>query len=119
MLAATAASCGNGDQQEPAQTETVAGGGPVTVVAKEYSFDPEGLVVERGGPLEIALDNQGSLAHNLRILGADGEDIGGTPTFQGGRSETATVELEPGTYRTICSVGDHEQLGMSGQIQVE
>ena len=63
------------------------------------------------------LENRGSLAHNLKVF--DGEtELGGTPTFPGGREESGTVELEPGEYRMVCTVGDHEELGMTGTLEV-
>lgn len=116
-LAAAVAGCG-GEEPEAGRTATVGAGDPATVVAREYSFDPSSLVVEDGDGLQIELDNQGSLAHNLRVFGPDGE-LGGTPTFQGGETKSATLDLAPGTYRMICTVGNHEELGMSGEIEVK
>ena len=95
----------------------MAAGEPVSVLATEYAFDPATIVLERGGELELELENSGSLAHNLRVLEGE-QDIGGTEPFQGGESRTATIELAPGSYRMICSVGDHEELGMSGDLEV-
>ena len=95
----------------------MAAGEPVSVVATEYAFDPATVVLEQSSELELELDNRGSLAHNLRVQEGE-QDIGGTETFQGGESRTATVELEPGSYRMICSVGNHEELGMSGDLEV-
>jgi len=28
------------------------------------------------------------------------------------------VRLAPGRYRIVCTVGDHEQLGMSSELEV-
>jgi plastocyanin len=90
----------------------------VEVIARDYSFDPSGIVVDgAGGPLELTLDNQGSVAHNLKVF--DGAtELGGTPTFQGGETRGATLELEPGSYRMVCTVANHEELGMVGDIEV-
>jgi plastocyanin len=90
------------------------------VVAKEYSFDPPAVVVTGGSgalPVSFTLDNRGTLAHNLRVL-RDGRELGGTPTFQGGRTASGTVRLGPGRYRLVCTVGDHAQLGMNGTLEV-
>ena len=54
------------------------------VTGREYSFDPDRVVVRGAGPLTIELRNDGDLAHNLRVR-RDGEDVGGTPSFPGGR----------------------------------
>jgi plastocyanin len=117
LTALGVAACG-GDDGESGRTVTAAANQPVEVVGTEYAFDPSTVVVEGAeGPLEIELDNDGSLAHNLRIF--DGAtEVGGTSTFQAGESQIAEVELEPGTYRMVCTVANHEQLGMVGEIEV-
>jgi plastocyanin len=119
-LAAVAlvAGCGGDDQDEPGRTVTVGGGDTVAVTAREYSFDPERVVVEGGGPLTIELENAGDLAHNLRLR-RGGQDVGGTPTFPGGRTESGRVRVEPGAYQMICTVGDHAELGMTGELEVK
>jgi plastocyanin len=117
LLVLVAAGCGD-DNDTPGRTETVRAGKTVTVVAKEYSFDPETIVLTGGGKLTVELDNQGTLAHNLRVLDG-GKDIGGTPTFAGGEPRTGTVNLEPGEYEILCTVGDHAALGMDGKLEVK
>ena len=89
------------------------------VMGREYSFDPSTVVVT-GGPAQInvALVNRGSLAHNLRLFQND-RDVGGTPTFQPGRTRSGWIKLQLGTYRMVCTVGDHEQLGMVGTLEVK
>src|SRR5437764_15442710 len=50
------------------RTVTVEAGGPVTVTAHEYRFDPKTIVAGGGGsPLTLTLRNGGSLAHDLRL----------------------------------------------------
>ena len=109
--------CGD-DDDTPGRTVTVQSGKTVTVVAKEYSFDPETIVLTGGGKLTLELDNEGTLAHNMRVLDG-GTDIGGTPTFAGGEPRTGTVELDPGEYELLCTVGDHAELGMKGKLEVK
>jgi plastocyanin len=114
------ASCGGDDGDEGG-----GGGGAVTAEARqglrvagdEYKFDPSEVVVTGGGPLRITLENKGSLAHNLKVLRGD-DDLGGTPTFQGGETRSGSVRLEPGRYRMVCTVGNHEELGMTGELEV-
>jgi plastocyanin len=113
-LAAATAGCGAEDGGAPEKTVTVERGQAARVVAHEYRFDPSGVVV--AGPVRLRLDNEGSLAHNLRVLEGD-RDLGGTPTFQGG-SRGATLKLAPGNYRMVCTVGDHAELGMKGTLRV-
>jgi plastocyanin len=117
-VVALVAGCGGDDQEEPGRTVTVDGGGAVSVIAREYSFDPERVVVEGGGQLAIELDNDGDLAHNLRLRDGD-RDIDGTPSIPGGRTVSLMTRLEPGTYEMICTVGDHAELGMTGELEVK
>jgi plastocyanin len=116
LLLVVTAGCGDGDDT-PGRTVTVESGKAVTVVAKEYSFDPETIVLTGGGKLTVKLDNEGTLAHNLRVLDG-GNDIGGTPTFAGGEPRTGTLQVEPGEYELLCTVGDHAALGMEGKLTV-
>lgn len=112
------AGCGGEDEGPSRPTATVDVAAGVEVVADEYFFDPEAVVTEGGpGGLEITLENEGALAHNLRVFDGD-EEIGGTPTFAGGEARSGTVEVVPGTYRLVCTVADHEELGMVGDLEV-
>ena len=88
------------------------------VVAKEYSFDPSTIVLRAPGTLRVTLVNEGSLAHNLKVT-KDGEVLGGTEPFPPGRTESARVPVERGTYEYVCTVGDHAKLGMKGTLKVE
>jgi plastocyanin len=116
LLIVLAGGCG-GDDDEPGRTVTAAPGETVRVVADEYSFDPETIVMTGGGRLTVELENEGTLAHNLRVL--DGAtELGGTPTFIGGEPRAGTVRVEPGEYELVCTVGDHAALGMTGKLTV-
>ena len=117
-VVALLAGCGGDDDDEPGRTATVGAGATVDVTAREYSFDPETIVVEGGGTLTIRLDNAGDLAHNLRLR-RDDRAVGGTPTFEGGRTESGSVQVEPGRYEMLCTVGDHAELGMTGELELK
>ncbi len=117
LLLVVAAGCGD-DDDEPGRTVKADPGETVAVVADEYSFDPETIVLSGAGRFEVSLDNEGSLAHNLRVF--DGAtEIGGTPTFAGGDARPGVVRVEPGEYELVCTVGDHEELGMKGTLTVK
>lgn len=121
LLAAAAfavAGCGT-DDDEPGRTATVPAEGIIEVVGDEYSFDPETLIVTgaAGREITIALKNDGVLAHNLKVI-RDGDDLGGTPTFQGGKTREGKITLEAGTYEMVCTVGNHADLGMVGTLEI-
>ena len=110
------AGCG-GDGDQPGRTVTVKPDRPIPVTADEYSFDPETIVVRRAGRLTFELENTGDLAHNLRVFDGD-DELGGTDSFPGGETRGATLVLAPGSYRLVCTVGNHEDLGMTGTLEV-
>ena len=111
------AGCG-GDDGGGGGSATVAEGRPVVLDAREYKFEPSNVTLRgASGPVRIELQNKGSLAHDVRVLDGD-RDLGGTPAFPGGERRSASVALEPGSYRMICSVGNHEELGMVGELVV-
>jgi len=114
-LALLVAGCGGGDK--PGGTVTAPANGSVRVTAKEYRFDPSTIVLEGAGTLRVTLDNEGTLAHNIKFE-RDGRVIGGTPAFPAGEKRSASVRLAPGTYEFLCSVGDHAELGMKGTLKV-
>ena len=108
---------GCGDEDEPGRTVTAPANAKLRVVAEEYSFDPSTIVLRGAGTLTLTLRNEGSLAHNLKLFRGE-EELGGTPPLPAGRSESTRVNLEHGSYRMVCTVGDHEELGMTGTLRV-
>ena len=112
---------GNGDERST-RTLTVQAGRELRVLADEYRFDPSRIRIvgaREREPVEvrIALRNEGALAHNLKVFRGD-DELGGTPTFPGGRTESGTVRLPAGDYRMVCTVGNHADLGMVGELEV-
>ena len=91
-------SCGCGGDDEPARTVTAPAERDAARRGDEYSFDPSAIVVRGAGTLTVTLRNEGSLAHNLKVLRGD-EEVGGTPSLPGGRTESARLNLEHGSYR--------------------
>jgi len=113
-----AVGCGGDDSEQSSRTVTVDAGGTLEVTAHEYAFDPDRVVVEGAGALTIELANDGDLAHNIRVR-RNGEEIGGTPSFPAGRTESARLRLSRGSYELLCTVGDHAELGMKGELEVK
>jgi plastocyanin len=115
LCSSLVAACG--DDDEPGRTVTAPANAKLRVVGKEYSFDPSTIVLSGAGTLTLTLRNEGSVAHNLKLF-RGGEEIGGTPTLTAGRSESTRLNLEHGGYRIVCTVGDHEERGMTGTLRV-
>jgi plastocyanin len=113
------AACG-GDDDGGGKAVTFAKGQPVKVTATEFKFDPSNITVEGGGgKVTFELKNDGGQAHNLRVVEGGSNEVGGTPTFQGGETKSGTVDLKPGDYEILCTVGDHADLGMKGKLTVK
>ena len=99
---------------------TVPENGAVEVGAEEYRFDPGRLVVRRAGAaatLRLTMRNRGDLAHNLHVR--DGErDVASIPSIPPGKESALSATLPRGEYQLVCTVADHEDLGMVGELQV-
>ena len=88
----------------------------IVVNGDEFSFSPASFTLTAGEKIKLTFNNVGNSSHNFTI-----EDLGvATKTIGGGKSDTVefTVE-ESGTYVTFCSVGNHQEQGMEGDLVVE
>jgi len=117
LAVALATGCGGEDEERPkGPAKSFPAGQPVKVVGKEYFFTPA-RVRAGGESIRFELANRGSLPHNLKVL-QGARDLGGTPTFPAGQTRGRTVKLAPGRYRMVCTVANHEELGMVGELEV-
>ncbi len=117
-LAATAGCSGQTD--EPGRSVTVRPEQTVQMVADEYRFDPGRILVKAAGRtirLRVVLDNRGSLAHNIHVRDGDRE-LAGVRSFPPGERRPLSANLRPGEYEYVCTVGDHEELGMVGRLEI-
>lgn len=89
------------------------GGGAANWVAIDIEFEaaPEELPA---GPVEVQLQNNGSIEHNVVIEEMGDEKILDAP---GGQADSATVEFEPGEYTYYCDVAGHRAT-MEGTLTV-
>lgn len=108
-LAATLAGCG----EQPA---TRVEGRTLRMSLEEYRFVPQ-VVRAQAGRLTIVARNRGVLAHNVGV-GRGRFVRASTPTLHPGESGSVTVTLERGDYRLVCTVGNHDDLGMYGTLIV-
>jgi plastocyanin len=118
VSACALAGCGGSGSGGSEKATTVPAGQTVSVTAREYSFSPSAIVIPNGRSVRFELRNDGAQAHDLRIQ-KGGDDLGGTPIFGPNQTKSTTVNLAPGTYDFVCTVGDHEQLGMKGKLTVK
>jgi uncharacterized cupredoxin-like copper-binding protein len=83
----------------------------------DFLIRPQNLRAE-AGELTFAVSNEGRLGHNLRLRGgSEGEQVV-TTTLLPGDGATKAVRLAPGSYTMLCTVANHEQLGMTGRLVV-
>ena len=95
------------------------------VTLDEYRIVPQNAVV-KPGRMKFAVRNTGRLTHNLAVQIPEGP--GGKPVdVPGGRTETMQpgqtgepikVTLEPGEYRLVCTIANHDDLGQYGVLKV-
>ena len=90
----------------------------------EYRIVPQDIVVEPGR-LKFVVRNTGRLTHNLviQIPPKDSGDkpvlVNRTETMQPGQTAPAIkVDLEPGAYRLVCTIANHDDLGQFGTLEV-
>ena len=98
--------------------------GPVTLVREnrleitldDFLIAPQNVRARRG-ELTIVVTNRGRLGHNFRLRDEDRELVEVT-TLLPGEEATEAADLRPGRYTMLCTVANHEQLGMTGRIVV-
>jgi uncharacterized cupredoxin-like copper-binding protein len=91
----------------------------------QFEADPNGQLAftttkatTKAGKVTIDFKNPQALPHDVKIESSSGEEIGGTETVSEG-SDSATVNLKPGTYTFYCSVPGHREAGMEGTLTVK
>lgn len=92
-------------------------GGTVDLTATDFKFDPSDSTVKSGN-VSFNLKNDGQVTHSLEIEDVNGEDKELEGQVSPGQNGTLTVDLKPGKYDFYCPVGNHRQMGMTGEITV-
>ena len=91
-------------------------GGRIEIVLDDFLIKPQ-YVRAKPGRLTFAVTNRGRLGHNFRVRGRHGDPVQ-IKTLLPGESGNETVRLGRGDYKMLCSVANHEQLGMTGRLVV-
>ncbi len=89
----------------------------IEVNETEFSLDPANITLHQPGTYVFRAVNVGNAVHSLEIEGQGIEEE--TATIQPGQSAELEVNLDPGTYKLYCPVGNHEERGMVGTVTVE
>jgi uncharacterized cupredoxin-like copper-binding protein len=91
-------------------------GGRVEIELDDFLIKPQNVRV-RAGRLTFVVTNRGRLGHNFRVRGRHGDPVQIT-TLLPGASASDTVRLGRGDYKMLCTVANHEELGMTGRLVV-
>jgi hypothetical protein len=122
-LAATALATAGCGESERVRTDR-----PILrLTLDEYRILPQNVSV-RPGRIKIVARNTGRLTHNL-VIQVPPEEPGDKPVpVLGGRltsmqpgeaAEPIKVVLAKGTYRIVCTIANHDDLGQYGELVVE
>jgi len=96
---------------------TEARDGRVELALDDYLIRPQQLRAA-AGELTFALVNRGRLGHNFRIRDRKGREPVEVATLLPGERGGDSATLPPGDYKMLCTVANHEQLGMYGRLVV-
>ncbi len=117
VAAVVAGACGGGSDDDTSSaggTEAPVGD-TITVLGKEFSYDPATLTLKAGQGSTIVLKNAGSIEHDLTV-----DEAGFKLTVASGNSADKELKVDkPGTYEFFCSVAGHKEGGMKGELTVE
>jgi plastocyanin len=91
----------------------------------EWALTPEARAI-RPGRVTFVIRNRGRMTHGFeievrRLGGRHGGGHDGkaeSAELRPGQSTTLTLNLGPGVYEIECSVGEHDDLGMRGVLEV-
>jgi plastocyanin len=119
LLAAAVALAGCGEAPVvPVANRTIG------VKLDEYRILPK-RVSAPAGPLRLIARNLGILTHNVAVetIPSDPTDqpvvLVRTATLQPGARDEQPLTLGPGTYALVCTIANHDDLGMTGRLIVK
>ncbi len=102
----------------------------VRITVDEYRIVPQNISVRRdptrNGRLKFAVRNTGRLTHNLVVqippkkFRAKPVEVGRVKTMQPQEEgDPIKLRLKPGTYRLVCTIANHDDLGQTGELEVK
>jgi uncharacterized cupredoxin-like copper-binding protein len=93
-----------------------------TIIADERDFKIDLNPADvKAGAIVFAIHNAGPSPHDLAVTKNDANYtlIKGSETIDAGKTTTLSLDLQPGTYRVICTIPGHRQLGMDVPFTVQ
>ena len=94
-----------------------AGAAPVTLVAKEFLYEPREATA-RTGPVIFVIKNEGAIEHNFVLQDAAKRKVAEIAVIEPGTSAEVKATVAPGTYGIICTLPGHRQAGMVATLKV-
>ena len=101
----------------------------VTIRALDLRYEPEQVTIPRDRPARIILQNDGILAHDIRVQHLkvqvqqlQGEWVRGQVYIYAERGQRLALTVQastPGTYDFVSTLPGHAAAGMRGTITVE
>src|SRR5262245_7464932 len=119
VLLLTAAACSSGGDGSGSEGDAAAGGSgapaSVQVSLTDFAISPEMIHVTAGQPLTFEVSNDGKSPHTFAL--ETGSETAETDQIAPGASATLEVPaLDEGSYKTLCTVPGHSDLGMTGSV---
>ena len=108
------AGCGGDDGDEA--TNGTSSQQTFSISESDFTLTPPTVTIDAPGTYTFEATNDGGVDHALEIEGNGIEEE--TETIGPGESASVTVDLESGTYEMYCPIGNHRDLGMSGEVTV-
>ena len=86
----------------------------IEVQLKDYAFEPATVTIPKKGAT-LTLKNVGAQPHDLTV---PSKGIGSRDVQPGASAVLVLDDLAPGSYKIVCSIPGHIQLGMVGTLTV-
>ena len=115
LLAALVAVIGTAVAGVAMASQSKAEANVIVVTGTDFKFKiTKPLVVKHGVTYTLKFVNKGAALHNV-----DFQHVKATKVIPGGKSQTTTIKFpRKGTYKYVCDVPRHAELGMFGSIKV-
>jgi uncharacterized cupredoxin-like copper-binding protein len=105
------------DDEEAVPLTSTAPVQALDVVASDFKFEPRALTIG-AGPASFTIRNQGVIDHDYVIWDDRRQVLAGSEVLGPGRTGTFDATLSAGTYRVVCTVPGHLEVGMVGELVV-